>query len=277
MGKPSAQVIPLQSTSFCDIRIASVHGEGNRVQGSRNEVWWCPAYAGAEGVMLYVKPALSVRQIVAELVSAQVGICLGLPCAPPFLVSLAPHRVGRPRGPVMLTYGCLQVGPNGPAFPVRNLSLMIEMLRKAKHAEGTCVLDEWIANSVRGPGDIVFDPQQAVWLIDHEGAFDAQLRPDEAVTNWLAQQLTALLDRNQRAALLIKLNKIATTVRHAKLGKMPPELAQIPGGEATYKAVIEFLAVRLQHLGSLLSARIIPEQLPLENLESNSDDSASIA
>jgi|GEM_PF-4470498 len=227
--------------------------------------------------MLFVKPALSVRQLVAELVAAQVGSCLGLPCAPPFLVSVAPHHVGRTRGPASLAFGCQQVGPTGAAYPVRNLSLMLEMLRKAKLTDGVCVLDEWIANSVRGPGDIVFDPHQCVWLIDHEGAFEAHVRPDEAVTNWLANHLAATLTtRAQRSEFLARLHGRAAPMIDAKLGRMPPELRQVPGGEATYGAVLEFLVARLHHLGALLSARLIPEQRAI-SISSLSDDSTSVA
>jgi hypothetical protein len=277
MSHSTAEIIPLRQSSWPEVRAASVHSGGARIVGSRSEVWLCPAYSGSDAVMLFVKPALTVRQLVAELVAAQVGLCLGLPCPPPFLVSIAPHHVGRPRGPSLLAFGCQQVGPSAAAYPVRNLSLMLEMLRKAKIAEGVCVLDEWIANSVRGPGDIVFDPHHAVWLIDHEGAFEAHVRPDEAVTNWLAQQLTAMLTtRSQRAEFLARLHARAFPVANTPLGHMPPELRDVPGGEATYGAVLEFLAARLRHLGDLLDARVIPEQQSID-LQNPSDDSASVA
>lgn len=93
MGKPSAQVIPLQSTSFCDIRIASVHGEGNRVQGSRNEVWWCPAYAGADfeaqwwPVMLETVHGSGERLCVAVIVRSKGGQATVRQAIPPSTVA----------------------------------------------------------------------------------------------------------------------------------------------------------------------------------------------
>jgi hypothetical protein len=277
MSHSTAEIIPLHRPFWPEIRAAAVHSSGARIAGSRSEVWLCPAYSGADTVMLFVKPALTIRQLVAELVAAQVGHCLGLPCAPPFLVSIAPHHVNRPRGPALLAFGCQQVGPSAAAYPVRNLSLMLEMLRKAKIAEGVCVLDEWIANSVRGPGDIVFDPHHAVWLIDHEEAFEAHVRPDEAVTNWLAQQLTAMLTtRSQRTEFLARLHARGFAAANTPLGRMPPELHDVAGGQATYGAVLEFLAARLKRLGDLLGARVMPQQQSID-LQNPSDDSASVA
>lgn len=277
MAGSKGKVIELKPTAFAEVRVASVHSPGQKLSGSRNEVWLCPAYSGADTLMLYVKPFLTVRQVVAELVGAQAGLCLGLPCAPPFLVSVAPHHVGGPRGAARLTFGCRQVGAHGTAFPVRNLAIMVEMLRKTKHAEAACVLDEWIANSVRGPGDIVFDAEKAVWLIDHEGAFDPAVRPDEAVTNWLANELVSSLSRAQRTEFLARLNAKLQPIVGTRLGRMPPELRQVERGVETYKAVIEFLEARLTHLGALLSARVIPEQLTLDNPNPASDDTERAA
>lgn len=272
MATGRAKVVELQPTAFTEIRVASVHSAGQRLSGSRNEVWLCPAYSGTDTAMLYVKPFLSTRQVVAELVGSQVGLCLGLPCPAPFLVTVAPHHVGKPRGQARLTFGCQQVGPTGTVYPVRNLALMVEMLRKTKHSEATVVLDEWIANSVRGAGDIVFDTQKAVWLIDHEGAFEPSVRPDEAVTNWLAGQLIAGLTRSQRTEFLARLHAKLRPVMGARLGRMPPELRQIERGPETYRAVLEFLEARLSYLGALLSARVVPEQMTLDNLTPESDD-----
>ncbi|WP_416762258.1 HipA family kinase [Roseateles sp. So40a] len=277
MRHSTAQIIPLRRSSLREIRTASIHSAGVRINGSRNEVWLCPAYSGADTVMLYVKPGLTVRQLVAELVAAQVGHCLGLPCPDPFIASVAPHHVGRARGPTMLAFGCQQVGPTSLAYPVRNLSLMLDLLRKAKATEGVCVLDEWIANAVRGPGDIVFDAQQSVWLIDHEGALEAHIRPDEAVTNWLAGQLDITLQtRSERAEFLGRLHQLARSLTVAQIHGVPPEMRDIERGDSTYAAVLEFLAARLDHLGSLLSARVIPEQRAFD-MRDPSNDSASIA
>lgn len=250
-----------------------MHSPGVKLSGSRNEVWLCPAYSGADGVMLYVKPSITLRQVVAELLVAQVGMAMKLPVPQPYLVTVPPHCVGRPRGPSLLAFGCEQVGPRGLAQPVRNLASMLQMLKTVKAAEGAATLDEWVANDVRGPGDIVFDPEGQVWLIDHEAAFGKGTKVDEAVTNWLAERLRDELPSDQRDKLLAALRAQATKARKLQLSGSPEDLALLNGGKMTYIATLQFLEERLNHLDRLLSERVLPEQRYLvENPESITPD-----
>lgn len=254
------KVRDLPKQQLPEIRQGSVHSPGQRLNGSRNEVWLCPAYSGADDVMLYVKPGLTLRQIAAELVVAQVATAMKLPVPQPYLVVVQPHCIGRPRGPQMLAFGSEQVGPRGLATPVRNLDLMLKMLQKAKAAEGTATLDELVANDVRGPGDIVFDPEGQVWLIDHEAALDRGLKADEAVNNWLASRLRENLPHDKRDELLAALRAQATKARKIELSGSSGDLGLLNGGVVTYIAVLKFIEERLNHLDRLLSERILPEQ-----------------
>jgi hypothetical protein len=263
-NKNPSNVVALPGAELPAVRSASVHSPGVQIHGSRNEVWLCPAFSGGDTVMLYVKPTLSVPQMVAEMVVAQVGLCMGAPCAPPFIVSAAPHHFGRPRGRASMMFGCQQVGHNGLARPVRRLELMLEMLRKTQHAEAACLLDEWSANAVRGCGDLVFDPLGSVWLIDHEGALTPDVAPDEAVQNWIASRLIEDLTARQRHELLGRLRGRSVAAHRARLDNMPSELKQVVGGADTYRRLLKFLATRLEVLDSLISSRVIPEQTPLE-------------
>lgn len=266
---PDNNVIAFPGSQLQDIAVASVHTSGTPLSGSRNKVWLCPAYSGAYEHMLYVKPGLTVRQIVAELLCAQVAIAMGLPCARPFLVAIAPHHIGEPRGKSMLAFGSEQVGTRSTAKVIRDLDIIFEALNKAKAAEGVSVLDEWSANSVRHERDMVFDARGTIWIIDHEAAIPPGLRPDEFVTNWLADRLRDRTDIAKRLELLQALRRKATKARTLHLGAVPPELQRIEGAAQHWKDVIEFLGVRLAELDRLLSQRMLPEQmyLPLEATE----------
>lgn len=278
----STQVIDLPKDKLPEIRLGSVHSPGAQLTGSRSEVWLCPAYSGSQGVMLYVKPRLTQQQLVAELLVAQVAMAMKLPVPQPYIVSVPPHCVGRPRGPNMLAFGCEQVGPRGLAQPVRSLALMLRMLQTAKAAEGAATLDEWVANDVRGPGDIVFDPEGQVWLIDHEGAFGNGTKLDQAVTNWLADRLRDDLEVDQRDKLLAALRAQATKARRLQLIGSPDDLNLLNSGKITYIATLKFLEDRLNHLDRLLSERVLPDQRYLvENeddttIEHDADRSADI-
>lgn len=220
--------------------------------------------------MIYVKPRLSVRQIVAELLSSQLAISAGLPCPQPYLVNLKPQFVGGPRGAPEFCFGCEQVGSSSAVQSVKNLAIALEMLKKAKAAEGVAVLDEWIANPVRHTNDILFNPEGAVWLIDHEGALAAGLSPGEAVSNWLAMCLKNGLPVADRVKLLSMLRVKSSSAQAPKIGRPPVELGHIPSGMDLYRAAMEFLRQRVHELDRLISQRIVPEQGYLEaGIESN--------
>lgn len=228
--------------------------------------------------MLYVKPQLSTEQTVAEILAAQIAIGLGLPCPQPYLVSISPHCVGRPRGPALTAFGSEQVGPRGLAVPVRSRDILLEMLSALKIAEAVAVLDEFIANDVRGPGDIVFDPANSVWLIDHEAALRSNVTPQAAVTNWLGDRLRERTDFHHRDALLSAFRAQAVKVRKLQIGPVPGFLEKLHGGKDSYLRALEFLHNRLSSLDFLLSQRALPEQQYLhEPNAANQNDSLRAA
>lgn len=253
-------VVSLPRLTLPELRTGSVHSPGQRLRGSRNEVWLCPAYCGADEHMLYVKPNLTVRQVVAEVVVAQIAIGMGLPCPQPFLVSVAPHCVGRPRGRALVAFGSEQVGPRGLATPIRSRDIMLEMLRKLKLSEATTVLDEFVANDVRGPGDVVFDPMGSVWLIDHEASLPKGINHDTSLTNWLGDRLRDDTEPHKRVDLLSALRAQAIKVRKLQLGPTPASLDRLVGGKDSYNQALEFLHNRLTALDYLLSKRALPDQ-----------------
>jgi hypothetical protein len=264
----SSNVVEFPGPEGPEVRHASVHSPGTLLKGSRNEVWLCPAYTGSGEAMLYVKPKLTPRQVVSEVVASLAGQVLGLPCPQPYIVSVAPHLVGMPRGSGLTAFGSAQVGPRSLATPVRSLDVMLELLRKSKLIDAACVFDEWIANSVRGSGDLVFDPEGQVWLIDHEGALSAGLAPDRAETNWLAQRVLETLTLRQRAAVLNKWREASLPAHRSQLSRAPIELARVQRGVETYKELVQFLESRLAHLDALLSLRAVPEQGHIEQTKS---------
>jgi hypothetical protein len=83
------------STPLPGLGVAATATPGQRIAGSRNEVWLCQAYSQGIGVMLYVKPALSLRRMMVEVLAAQLAQCMRLPCPSPYLVTVKPHHVGR--------------------------------------------------------------------------------------------------------------------------------------------------------------------------------------
>lgn len=108
--------------------VASTASKGTLFSSSRNEVWLCQAYAnGEQGIVLFVKPGLSIRAMMIEVLSAQVGQCMGLPCPNPYIVTVNPKHIGRPAGPKIVAFGSEQKG-RALARAVFDTDLMIDML-----------------------------------------------------------------------------------------------------------------------------------------------------
>lgn len=262
-------VVPLAASSLSILRVASTSQKGERIVGSRNEVWLCPAYDGAaRGVVLFVKPALSVRRIMVEALSAQIGQCMSVPCPDPYIVTVSPQHIGRPRGAKIFAYGSEQIGNRSMAFPVMDNDTLLEMLERQKLSESLLTFDEFIANPVRGPRDIVFVPEHGALVIDHEGAMEESIRTDETVTNWFADRVLERLDTKQRPLFLKRLRAKASALHSVQMGAAPSAVQFDQRGVPLYNELISFLTQRLTHLDRLLSERVLPGQAYInESLE----------
>lgn len=211
--------------------------------------------------MLYVKPALSTRRMMVEALAAQVAQCMGLPCPSPFLVTVRPQHVGRPAGSArIIAFGSEAVGPQALARSVMNVNILMELLQQLKLTETACVFDEWIANSVRSPRDVLFDPGSGAAIIDHEGAMERDTRPDEAITNWLAARLLERTPDKDRPALLRALQARTAAAHRARLSEVPAQAMFVQDGQDIYLELLQFLEARLHHLNTLISKRVLPEQ-----------------
>lgn len=268
----TSNVRTLPSSELPGLPLASTSQAGGEIRGSRNEIWLCPAYSGGVGLMLYVKPRLNQRAMFVEALAAQLGQCLKLPCPNPYLVTVNPLHVGQPRGRSFLAFGSEQANERGMSYVVRNLDLLIQHLDKLKLSEAVCAFDEWIANTVRSPSDVLFDPEGRAFLIDHEGSMENSTHPDSQVTNWLAMRLIERLKESEKPGLLRALRAKTTAAHRAKLEPIPSTVQVAQDGMLIYTALLTFLEERLQHLDKLLSQRVLPNQMYLtEQLLTNDD------
>jgi hypothetical protein len=257
----TGKVVPLRPVDLPGLGMASVASTGRRIDGSRNEVWLCQAYdATGQSLVLYVKPKLSPRSLLVEALAAQIGQCIGLPCPDPYIVTVNPLYVGGTRGKQIVAFGSAQVGSRGLARPIHDVDSMLDSLQRFGLGPAACAFDEWIANPVRGPGDVMFDPEAGAVFIDHEAAMDPLTAPDAAVTNWIAARILERTAPGKRMELLKAIRTRAAAAHKAQLGQVPSVVQIARDGVAIYRSLLEFLAERLSHLDRLLSLRILPEQ-----------------
>lgn len=257
----TSNVVPLRAAEAPLLGMASTSATGRRLAGSRNEVWLCEGYThAAQGIVLYVKPGLSTRAIMVEALAAIVGQCMGLPCPDPYIVTANPRHIGRPAGRKLVAFGSEQMGTSGTVFVVKNLDAMLQFMDKQKITEAVCAFDEFIGNGVRSPSDIVFNPSRGAAIIDHEDAMQASTRPDQAVTNWLAERVMQRTTADQRHLLLKKLRAKAQLAQDGQWDMVPAPVQFDQDGVPAYNQLLEFLRQRLVHLDRLLSTRVLPEQ-----------------
>lgn len=268
-------VLPLRLGSLPGIGVASTASVGVRLKGSRSEVWQCQAYDNeGQGRVLFVKPGIGLRGILIESLSAQIGQCLGLPCPTPYVVTANPTHLGRPAGPKIVSFGSEQVGRF--AFPIIETEVLLRELDRQKVTDTLACFDEFIANGVRGPRDIVFDPSVGALIIDHEGAMSEATKPAAAVTNWLADRVLEQLEERQRPAFLKRLRSKAAFIRAVELAPIPGAVQFDQNGVAVYGELLKFLKDRMDELDRLLSQRVLPQQTYLK-AEMDTNETGGVA
>lgn len=262
MAKRDSNVVALPGAELPGLNIAATSGTGNRIAGTRNEIWLCPAYArNHHALLLYVKLGLSTRAMLVEALCAQLAQCLGLDTSTPFLVTVQPHHVGRAPGEKVLAFGAEDLSERSMARPLRNLETLLTLLHDQRVTDLATVFDEWIGNEVRSPSDVLVSPEARLYLIDHEASMAEGLRPDQGITNWLAARLTkSMKGVQERAAFLRQLRARLAALHRVKLGDPPTAAALSPDGGRLYEELLGFLRDRLTHLDRLLSERVVPEQ-----------------
>lgn len=210
--------------------------------------------------MLYVKLDLPVRSMMAESLCGLLAHCLGLHTPRPFLVTVRPAHVGRTGQHPLLAFGSEDVSQRSLARPIHDLGRLLELLQARKVADLACVFDEWVANEVRSPNDILVSPESHVYLIDHEAAFPSHLRAEQPATNWLAARLIQGLDDRERLLLLKRLRGRLAALHRVQLGEAPQAVQFASDGMTVYPMLLQFLRDRLHHLDRIISERTVPEQ-----------------
>lgn len=260
-GKNQRNVVALPSAELPPLQVVSTSQIGNQIRGSRNEIWLCPGYTfHGDPVMVYVKLGLSTRAMFTEALCAQVARCIGLQCPTPYIVTVTPRHVGRAGSSPALAFGAEDLSTKSMARPLNAMKVLLDLLDSHKVSDLACVFDEWIANDVRSPSDILVSPEPRIFLIDHESAIGEGLRPEATVTNWLASRLIERTDGKDRQLLLGKLRARVNALRRVHLGDAPLAAQFSPDGVEIYRTLVQFLVDRLEHLDRLLSERVLPDQ-----------------
>lgn len=214
---------------------------------------------GDSSLEAYIK-LVEPREVLVECICALLARQLNLEAPEPLLVWVPGALTGTGAdtlafGSVTITHGNLR-----PWFAQLGNSAVIRRLREWVDLVPAACFDEWIANSDRHGGNILFDGKDTFWLIDHGMAIAANLSADQAVQNLLFGVATEGLGE---ADLLLIKPKALGVMDGYKEQAIHPVLDQIPSGiwsDEWLKTMSGWLAERQAHLVRLADARVPTRQ-----------------
>jgi len=143
-------------------------------EGNDGETWkvWLLNNAKTHA---YVKIPHNKLSIIAELAAAQVGRAINLKIPEPFLIRIDPDDLPDESRfsseAFIFAYGCSSCGNSTKSFE-RLIDGNAAILDSWDGLESTLIFDEWIANTDRNLGNLIYDAvSKTYWLIDHGRAF----------------------------------------------------------------------------------------------------------
>lgn len=249
-----------------------------RLQGNDSGV--NPTYVGlvdtgVRNLEAYIK-VLTPRQLVNEIISAQLGHALKLPMPQAFLVIGSPaDGYGDPApqwraGPDRLLFAS-EAAPNGVWRPPSVMSpYPTKWITSWQHLPVTVCFDDWIANVDRHHGNLLFDGSGNFLLIDHSHAFSgadwreealvsAKVFPNKLIDCWPGK----MLGTDARLRICNEIPRHTTAFAEIDLGFLicEPLKGLLSISEVT--ALEAFLKERSNHVAALLPGRLgIPRLVP---------------
>lgn len=159
---------------FEPIRVGSLKGTINQVfDGNITSVYKGSINTPNENdIPVYAKP-LSEDDAVRECLSAKLGIAMGLPIPEPFLI-VSDHKEFAAHGGIGFASSSqphksirVLVGNGNEQRCEKTLASILQELISWKDFSVSCLFDEWICNSDRNIGNILFGGKGIFYLIDH--------------------------------------------------------------------------------------------------------------
>lgn len=249
-----------------------------REHHKQDELWQGDGYSmehpDVDDVPLYFRMADRFT-VVSELASASIAHALGLPTPNPYLLNIGAGSLPDSRftttGKAAVTVATRDVGGGSFAQLLREDSVYAQKLVKEwQHLLPTVAFDEWLANTDRNYGNVLF-VERTLWLIDHAEAFGGSTRrlfPLSELTEMpFENKLATLLQRDSTslAQMLVKANEWLTFTAgaldvselgvHTDMRRWHDEVEE--------RELIDFVCSRLQVTHRLLCQRLGHPQLPL--------------
>lgn len=229
----------------------------------------------------YLKLTEDARKVIAELCAAQVGRALGLPIPTPYIALLDTADLREQFNSRFANRGLMVCFASRQAS-ARSYSLERGLNQAAaQHAlnigrldtAATVAFDEFVANTDRNLGNIVFTPEdQRFWLIDHGRALTGHYwatwglgDPAVSVENTLADRNSLAWPATERVRVIDSAHEFVTRASSLCFEAIDEEGHYEKIDPRTDKReIIAFLRERVEHTVPLLCQRLQIGHLPFQ-------------
>ncbi|MGB3610675.1 MAG: HipA family kinase [Cellvibrio sp.] len=221
-----------------------------------NPTWKAHVQTDKEITVAFIKP-LSARKLYVECICATLGRHLGLPIPRPIIVQIPPHSIGIANDQAILAFGSEDAGYPSLRRHLNDAEAFEKLALFGKSLD-LGVFDEWIANTDRNVGNVLFDGGNNFTFIDHEHSIPENLNHSSpASDNQMIRCLFAVKSEFEKFKLNreCQINVIPqyATVPLAILSEMTYATSYL--SELEIVQVIKFLEMRIEHLHNLLTSR----------------------
>ncbi|CNF27303.1 Phosphatidylinositol 3-and 4-kinase [Yersinia rohdei] len=242
-----------------DIRVGTLLSGAKPVGQGINGALRGFALVDEDEIQVIVK-RLPERELLCELLCAQIGRDLGLPIPEPILLF---DEISHP------LFGSADVGyPNLLHFLEKDLEseIIVSKLRKWIYIESASFFDELIFNADRHPGNLLFDGNE-FYLIDHGLTLHESYGPEAPPEIWCNRLMSLLVDSCDSDSDKSKIcNKASAWIDDlAERDVIGASIKKTPGDQDKIQTLSDFLSIRKKLLLSMINHRVGASQTDFIN------------
>lgn len=238
---------------------------------SKNPVWKAPVKTMDQKTEFVYLKLLEPRRIFAEAICAIIGRQIGLPIPEPILVNLPEHLmfdlVGEKNEGNKV---CIGFGSKDADYPSLNRVLNIKddeliwaKLRAHTKSLEAAIFDEWIANSDRHWGNLLYDGGDEFIFIDHDLALPDQAKSSQPIrNNLLFNFISDGIDELSKARIVKKVqDELCDSYSKIDIRNCVEICyGQSLIGKDNIDSIVDFLMERIGFLNGIIKNKLNPEQ-----------------
>ncbi|MDP2488057.1 hypothetical protein Q8W38_01825 [Vibrio splendidus] len=238
---------------------------------SKNPVWKAPVKTtDSKTEFVYLK-LLKPRRLFAEAICAIIGRKIGLPIPEPILVKVPAHLMVELVGEESVDSSIfIGFGSKDADYPslnrvlnVEDNELIWEKLRAHTKSLEAAIFDEWIANSDRHWGNLLYDGGDEFIFIDHDLALPEQAESNQPISkNLLFNFISEELDELSKVRIVKKVREELCDNYSTVDIKKCVEICYGPSllDQDDIDSIVAFLIERIGFLNEIIRKKLNPEQ-----------------